>query len=145
MMQKDKVMIAFVCTGNTCRSPMAEGIFNKLADEKKLDVRAESFGISTATGMKVSHNSMLACGEIGVDLSHKTSAEVSDADLEKYSRFFCMSQSHARALSEFFDIPSSEITVLDVPDPYGGNLEIYRQCRDEIYNSVKEIIEAYEN
>ena len=47
MMQKDNRYIAFVCTGNTCRSPMAEGIFNKLAVEKKIDVTAESFGIAT--------------------------------------------------------------------------------------------------
>ena len=102
MMQKDNRYIAFVCTGNTCRSPMAEGIFNKLAVEKKIDVTAESFGIATVMGMDVSDNSKIACMEIGVDLSGHTSTAVNDIDLDKYEKFYCMSQSHANMLSEFF-------------------------------------------
>jgi protein-tyrosine phosphatase len=66
MMQKDKRYIAFVCTGNTCRSPMAEGIFNKLAEEKGIDVTAESFGLSTITGAPVSENSVKVCAEIAL-------------------------------------------------------------------------------
>ncbi len=144
MMQKAEKIIAFVCTGNTCRSPMAEAIFNTLAQEKNIAVRAESFGISTVTGMRVSQNSIIACGEIGVDLSSKTSTAAADADLEKYSRFFCMSQSHAQALLRF-GVPASKIKVLGVPDPFGGDIEVYRSSRDVIYNSVKEIIKHYED
>ena len=68
MMQKDdnKKYVAFVCTGNTCRSPMAQAIFNSLADTER--VEAESFGISTETGLPVSENSVLACRELGLDL-----------------------------------------------------------------------------
>lgn len=145
MMQRDKRYIAFVCTGNTCRSPMAQGIFNKLAEEKGIDVTAESFGIATITGMPASENSQKVCSEIGVDLSQLKSTSIDDAELEKYDKFYCMSQNHAKLLSECFFIPTDKIEVLGVSDPYGGNVFIYRECRDEIFNSVKEIIKKYEN
>lgn len=123
---------------------MAEGIFNKLSEEKGLNVTAESFGVSTITGMAVSENSVRACKEIGVDLLAVKSTAVDDTELEKYEKFYCMSQSHARILSECYFVPLRDIEILGVCDPYGGNLEIYRACRDEIYNSVKEIIKSYE-
>ena len=146
MMQKDnKKYIAFVCTGNTCRSPMAEGIFNTLAKDKNLNIIAESFGMSTITGAPVSEKSVDACREIDVDISNLTSTEVNDVQLEKYDEFYCMSQSHARILFECYGVPLNKIKILGVSDPYGGNLMIYRECRDEIYNSVKEIIDSYEN
>lgn len=124
---------------------MAEGIFNKLAEEKGIDVTAESFGLSTITGAPVSENSIKVCAEIGVDLSESKSTYAQDAPLEKYEKFYCMSQSHERILSECYFVPSKDIEVLNICDPYGGNEFIYRECRDEIYNSVKEIIKSYEN
>ena len=48
-------------------------------------------------------------------------------------------------LTQFCSIPEEKIEVLGVSDPFGGNLDVYRQCRDEIFNSVKEIIKEYEN
>ena len=128
MMQKDNRTIAFVCTGNTCRSPMAEAI--------GVCVRAESFGIATSTGLPVSENSVSACKEIGIDLSGKASTAVADAGIEKYEKFYCMSQSHAKMLMQFFLVQPEKIAVLGISDPYGG---------DEIVNSVKEILKAYEN
>ncbi len=144
MMQKDKIYIAFVCTGNTCRSPMAEAIFNKLADEKNLNVRALSFGLSAPSGLSVSENSQLVCREIGIDLSGKTSTAVTDMKLEQFERFYCMSQSHARMLSEYFNISASKITVMNVPDPYGGDVSVYRQCREKILNIIGEMIYVFE-
>lgn len=145
MMQKDSKTVAFVCTGNTCRSPMAEAIFNRLADDKNLSVRAESFGISAVTGAPVSRGSADACAEIGIDLSKKTALSAADADIERYEKIFCMGELHARALCEYFNTPPQKIAVLNVTDPYGGDTSVYRRCRDEVYNSVKEIITAYEN
>ena len=133
MMQKDNRTIAFVCTGNTCRSPMAEAIFNDMAEKNGVCVRAESFGIATSTGLPVSENSVIACKEIGVDLSGKASTAVADAGIEKYEKFYCMSQR------------PEKIAVLGISDPYGGDIDVYRHCRDEIVNSVKEILKAYEN
>ena len=145
MMQKDKKYIAFVCTGNTCRSPMAEGIFNNLAEDKGIYVIAESFGVSAMTGFPVSQNSIEVCKEIDVDISMLRSTNVCDVDLEKYDEFYCMSQSHMAILSQCYFVPLDKIKLLNVSDPYGGSIEIYRRSRNEIYNSVKEIIKAYEN
>ena len=141
MMQKDKRYIAFVCTGNTCRSPMAEGIFNSISQ----NVKAESFGVDTITSMPISEKSVEVCEEIDVDISVLRSTYIGDADIEKYEKFYCMSQSHAEVLAYYYDIPTTKIEVLGITDPYGGSLEIYRQCRDEIYNSVKEILKSYED
>ncbi len=143
MTQRDK--IAFVCTGNTCRSPMAEGIFNKLAAEKGVSVVAESFGVATISGLTASEQSVSVCKEIGVDLTDFRSTEINDVNIEDYKHIYCMSQSHAKLLSEYYFVPADDISVLSVDDPYGGSTEIYRICRDEIYNSVEEIIKEYEN
>lgn len=124
---------------------MAEGIFNRLAAENGINVVAESFGLSAITGNPVSENSIKVCNEIDVDLSKLKSTSVNDVPLEKYEKFYCMSQSHARILSECCFVPIKDIVVFNICDPYGGNEFIYRECRDEIYNSVKEIIKNYEN
>ena len=56
--------ILFVCTGNTCRSPMAEGIFNSLAKEYHVDAVAESAGFDTEDGLPASENAIKACSEM---------------------------------------------------------------------------------
>ena len=124
---------------------MAEGIFNKLSEEKGIDIKAESFGVDTITSMPISEKSVEVCKEIDVDISNLKSTYVSDAEIEKYEKFYCMSQSHAEVLSYYYGIQLTKIEVLNIFDPYGGSLEIYRQCRDEIYNSVKEILKSYED
>jgi len=147
MMPKDKKMkyIAFVCTGNTCRSPMAEGIFNKQAEEKGLNVRAVSFGMAAVTGMPPSKNAVEVCREIGVDLSGHKSHFIYDFEIADFEKIYCMSQEHAMILTQSIAYPPEKIEVLNVADPYGGGVEIYRMCRDIIVTCVDEIIRSYEN
>lgn len=76
--------------------------FNDMAEKNGVCVRAESFGIATSTGLPVSENSVIACKEIGIDISGKASTAVADAGIEKYEKFYCMSQSHAKMLMQFF-------------------------------------------
>ena len=136
--------IAFVCTGNTCRSMMAEGIFNYLDRGRELKTAAESFGINAIPNDTPSENAYRACKEIGVDISGKTSRNISDVNLKEYLHFYCMSDTHSRILKDYFSVDAEDITTLNISDPYGGDIEVYRQCREQIYEEVKKIVEAFE-
>lgn len=146
MMPKNK-KIMFVCTGNTCRSPMAEAIFNHLAMEKGLEVRAESMGIATATGTPISENSVIVCNEIGIDISNMRSNSYEDKLkwFDEYDKFYCMSTGHKYFLMVQENVPSDRIEVMNISDPYMCGIDVYRHCRDEIYSAVEEILKQYEN
>ena len=144
MMPKDRI-IAFVCTGNTCRSPMAEAIFNKLAEEKGLDVRALSFGLAAVPGMPPSKNAVAVCKEIGIDISEKTSHFIYDYQLSDFEKIYCMSNEHYQILTQSVGLPPEKAEVLDIADPYGQSIAVYRFCRDMIQTAVEQIICSYEN
>ena len=138
-------MIAFVCTGNTCRSPMAEAIFNKMAEEKNLPVRAVSFGLAAVKGMPASRQSVEVCKEIGIDLSGFQSHFIFDFDIADFEKIYCMSDEHRQILTQSIGLPAEKVEVLDVADPYGRSIGIYRMCRDLIQTAVEEIVRQYEN
>ncbi|MGN0460309.1 MAG: low molecular weight phosphatase family protein [Ruminococcus sp.] len=133
--------VLFVCTGNTCRSPMAEGIFNKLAGDYNINAVAESAGLSTKNGLPVSENAVTACAEIGIDISGHKSKSFDDCNPDDYVTFCTMSFEHAEALIER-GVPRNKIEVLcgadhGVPDPYGFGIGIYRSSRDIIKRSIE--------
>lgn len=136
--------ILFVCTGNTCRSPMAEGIFSKISMENGLGFEAESAGICTITGLPASQNSVLAMEEIGVDLKGFLSTDISELNLQDYTLIAVMTEEHRRTLTNVFGVDEERIYILGgesggISDPYGGSLGVYRQTRDEIADAVESI------
>ena len=136
--------ILFVCTGNTCRSPMAEVIFRKmLADAGVTDIKAQSAGIAATNGAPASKNAIIAARELGADLSAHISRQVTRKIIDGSVAIYTMSQSHAEVLKNAFPDARSKINVLGsgIPDPYGGNIEVYRSCRDSILAALKNIKE----
>ena len=145
--------ILFVCTGNTCRSPMAEVIFNSLAEEKELDWRAESAGVAAVGNNPASPNAIEAVAELGLDLTMHRTRFLPAVDLNEYALFVGLSEEHA-AILRSIGIPADLVRVLyrapnaddpydlrmDIVDPYGGDLNAYRRCRDEIVGAVKVLI-----
>ncbi len=140
--------ITFICTGNTCRSPMAEGIAKKLLDEKYRDsgITVSSTGVSASNGTAPSENSVSVCEEIDVDISSCRSNFLSHDLLESTDLFAVMTQSHADFL-KLYDIPDDKIIVLGggIPDPFGGSIIVYRNCRDVIADAVAELLAKYSN
>ena len=137
--------ILFVCTGNTCRSPMAEGLFRKILDDKNIaDVECSSAGLFAMTGDEVSLNSVKACERFGVDISSHRARRITAYILDETDKFICMTNDHAASLSLY--VPTEKIVVLGdgIPDPYGGDIERYMICansiRTALVNQFDEII-----
>lgn len=131
--------ILFVCTGNTCRSPMAEGLFKKiLSDNEIKNVNCSSAGLFAMTGDEVSVNSVKACERFGVDISEHRARRITAYILDETDKFVCMTKEHASSLSLY--VPSEKVIVLGdgIPDPYGGDIETYMMCANSIRTALSE-------
>ena len=129
--------LLFVCTGNTCRSPMAAALYNHLYSDSAY--YAESAGLA-AYGQPISENAAAALMERGVlptlennYLTH-ISRPLTDKLIENADLVIGLTGSHALNIMMRFPAYASKITAMprDISDPYGGDLEDYRKCLADI-------------
>ena len=136
--------IMFICSGNTCRSPLAEGLFKKcLKDNNITDIQVGSAGVGAFPGDDVSINSILVAGSRGVDISGHRARNINPEHLLTTDLFCCMSDSHKQVLLRHCD--ENKIVVLDVADPYGRPIEAYEECAKQIESKFPEILCKIQN
>ncbi len=136
--------IIFICTGNTCRSPMAEGLFRARGGEEATGLKAESAGLFTQDGLPASEYAIIAAKELGADITgHR--ARYLTAEMGRDAKYLvCMTAAHYDLVR--VRCPGCEgklFTFLphDVHDPYAGSLDVYRKTALELDEGVKSIIE----
>ena len=148
---RDTVLL--VCSGNTCRSPMAAALLRAaLAKEggKLAALRVESRGLAAADGQPASPNAVRALRAIGLSLAGHSSRLLDQADLDRAAAVLAMGEGHLRVLrSEGERLP--ELTALlrghlpeakgrEIPDPFGGGLADYEACRDSMVEALPGIL-----
>ena len=129
--------VLFVCTGNTCRSPMAEGLMKNLDID---GIKALSAGIAAAEGAPASQNAVFAMQEKNIDLSGHRARQITRKMIDDSDLVLTMTEGHKNMLIHIMPDAADKIKTLaewadsdmDISDPYGGDLERYRLCRNQI-------------
>lgn len=136
--------VLFVCTGNTCRSPMAAALFNKIAVERDLPVRIESAGIYANEGDMASGGAIGAMKEYGIDLSGHSAKNINTELLEKSDLVLTMTNAHKMVLEQY--LGDKVYTLMefagesgDIPDPYGKDVDEYKECAESIYKALLKV------
>jgi protein-tyrosine phosphatase len=145
-------MVVLVCTGNTCRSPMAEALLKKrVADRLKcqvpeLDDRGVvimSAGISAPPGGRSAAEAIQAMQEKGLDLTQHESQPLSERIVRFADVILTMTRGHRDAILQSFPDAEPRVHLIsrgrgDVSDPIGGPLELYRRCGELLDGYLQE-------
>ena len=147
--------VLFVCTGNVCRSPMAEGLF-KHAVRGRGAYRVLSAGVGAVDGQPPSEHAVTALRDLGIDISQHRSHHLTGDVVAQADYIFGMTHSHVDAIMLLYPQAAEKTFLLrefdetldafenDISDPIGGSYEVYRNCRDQIEQGIASMLNFIE-
>ncbi len=145
--------ILFICTGNVCRSPMAEALFRHAARGRG-EYRVLSAGLGAINGLSASTLATRVMREVGLDISSHSSRQLTHQMVESADYIFGMTHAHIDAINLMFP-QAVEKTFLacefadpaeprEIPDPIGGSYDVYVSCRDQLVKAIPSMLQFIE-
>ncbi|MBR7182141.1 MAG: hypothetical protein IKD28_05090 [Clostridia bacterium] len=143
-------VVLFVCTGNTCRSPMAAAVWNHLAAERGWHSIATSAGLYVAVGMPISKEAVAALSAAGImptprnDYPSHTARPVSEKLMQNADRVIAISATHAMELAVRYPQYAAKIETMPqgISDPFGGDVARYCACLEDIRQGIGQLCEG---
>jgi protein-tyrosine phosphatase len=147
--------VLFVCTANVCRSPMAEAIFDALAEERGLAWRAESAGVAALVDEDITPNAHAALEEVGIYAPTHRARQVDEAMLGEADLVLGMGPRHVATLRRRFGDLSERVYTLPeyalgappeegIPDPYGQTMTAFRASVRQLLEHIEGLVKRLE-
>ncbi len=130
--------VLFLCTGNTCRSPMAACLFDQLCREQGLPFSSRSAGLHAREGAPASDGAYAAMQAQGLSLRGHRATPITQALAQGADLILAMTAEHAALLHQRFPGLTTPVRVFSpsIPDPFGGDLQAYRETAQALQRQL---------
>lgn len=146
--------IMFICTGNICRSAMAEGILKKIVKDKNLKLEVYSCGIYAEDGDYATYNAVESAKYYNVDISSHRATNIRNSKINEMDIILCATETHKQTVLYMYPNLKGKVYTMkeyaridkngedmNINDPWGYDMNVYMNCVEEIYECIEKIIE----